>query len=81
MQKRIDWVIGLQKPSGDILQDSSLHYNKPNIVLWDDIPQSEGVSFTYSPDNDGSTYSDNLGFLNFSLGGGLFDTQKVSVIF
>lgn len=81
MDKKITWEIGVQKPAGNVLCDSSLHYNRPLIVLMDETPLKENVNFTFSPDYDGVDYSNNLGYLDFTLSGGMYATQTITVIF
>lgn len=78
--KKIIWTIGVQKSAGNVIQDALLHYNQPNIMLLDGTPLVEGVHFTFSPDFDGTDYSDTYGYLDFSLTGGLYNTQQLIMI-
>lgn len=77
--KRIIWEIGLQKPQGNVISDGCLHYNEPKIMQLDGNNLTPDM-YTFSPNFDGTNYSDTLGYLDFTGIGGLFNGQKLLMI-
>lgn len=81
--KRVTWEIGVQKPAGNVICDAILHYNEPKFVQFGNpggTNMEQAVNYTYSPDFDGTNYSDIYGYLDFSLVGGLSNGMKITLI-
>lgn len=77
--KRIVWTIGVHKPQGNVIQDGILHYNEPKVMQLDGNNLTPDM-YIFSDDFDGTSYSDTLGFLDFTPIGGLFNGQKLLMI-
>lgn len=83
IMKRITWTVGVEKPAGNLLTDGCLHYAEPNFVQYGDVggtPLEKGLNYTYSPNFDGTNFSDTCGFLDFTLIGGLVNGMKITCI-
>lgn len=77
--KKVIWEIGIHKPQGNVIEDGILHYNEPKIMQLDGNNLSEG-NYVYSPDFDGTNYSNSMGYLDFTAIGGLVNGQKLLII-
>lgn len=81
--KRVTWTIGVEKSAGNVISDAILHYNQPKFVMFGNLggtSMEENVNYTYSPDFDGSNYSEIYGYLDFTLSGGLTNGMKITCI-
>lgn len=80
--KQVTWTIGTDKPVGNFIEDGILHHNPPFSVQ---LGQSGGtdfektVSYDFCPDKDSAgAYSNTLGYLDFTLAGGLSNGTQIT---